>query len=180
MGQIVRVAADADLSRAADATAYTAGDLVAGALFSFTMPGYLNKGRILALGLTITPASGNLVITALDGAVWVFHSGDELAAVADNAAYTLTDTHLQEHVARFNFVNTAWTNGLGTLVAGATGLQHMIPANFGIQGAPFNFEDRSLAVTAARQFKAAVQIGAAWTPGLVIQTLKAHLDIEIR
>jgi len=182
MGQIIRLTST--LTRASSVTQYTAGDLVTDAgpsLFTFTLPnGVSPQGRILACSLVVVPASGNLVITALDGTVYVWKSADALAAVADNAAYSVTGAYMNKVEGYFNFVNTAWRNPLGALTASTDGWQHMTPVNHGVSGAPFSFKDGdALAIDANRTFSAAMQVTGAWNPGAVAQAITMHLDLEL-
>jgi hypothetical protein len=177
VGKIIRL--HKSLTRASSATQYTAGDQVCAAAFDFALPEGMSQGRILSLGLDIIPASGNLVITALDGFMWMWKSADAPAAVADNAALSLTGGQMTDNVARFAFSNGAWINPLGALTASTAGHQHMTPASHGVAGAPFSFDNDGLAFNAARTLNGLIQITAAWNPGAVANVFHAHLDIEI-
>lgn len=184
--------------RPSDATAYTAGDLIGNSLtpasvvpMSFQMPSA--SGKIAGARMTIQPASGNLVIVAADIDLLLFRpftsginsSGDAVtpsipfAAAgfpADNAALTLTDTMYKELVATWSFLNGAWRNQLGGLVAGTVGWQAVATNAFNSLGAIFNLE--LCKISGVYTLYGLLQAKAAWTPGAVAQTITVDLDVE--
>lgn len=172
-------------SRPADATAYAAADIIAnsgtGALvvpITFTVPDAANvrSGRITGARCTVAPASGNMVIVAADFDLLLFRPQTDIPFAAagypaDNAALTLTAAMYRELVGFFPFVNGAWRNQLGSLVAGTVGYQAVGPQ--ARVSYPF-----SLHGLTGNALLGIVQAKAAWTPGAVVNQLDFTLDLE--
>lgn len=191
MGQIVRLRST--FARPADATAYAAGDEIsnhatAGSVVraTFDMRG-LENGKILAAEIDLTAASGNVVTTASDFELLVFRTGDAPAAVGDNVTHPIAAATRALAVARFRFDDTGWTGPLGTVAAGTSQVQAVVPTlvqplatnvpEYPVFGAGFAFNGQPLS-EAGRQFTAVLRALAAWTPLAVINTFGITLDIE--
>ena len=191
MGQIVRLRST--FARPADNTAYAAGDEIsshatAGSVVraTFDMRG-LENGKILAAEIDLTAASGNVVTTASDFELLVFRTGDAPAAVGDNVTHPIAAATRALAVARFRFDDTGWTGPLGTVAAGTSQVQAVVPTlvqplatnvpEYPVFGAGFAFNGQPL-TEAGRQFTAVLRALAAWTPLGVINTFGITLDIE--
>jgi hypothetical protein len=178
----------ATFSRPADATAYSAGDEIsnnasAGSVVRPTIDlSFVRKARIVRAGIAVTPASGNLVITAFDFALLVFKTSDIPAAVGDNVAFNVTALK-RARAAKFAFVNTAWTAPNGGVAAGTDGFQEVLSfisgASGAIPGNTFDFTQGDPVTAAGRQLTIALQAQAAWTPTAVVNAFDIVLDIEI-
>ena len=99
----------ASLTRPANATAYAVDDAVSdvtgNAHFTFSLapqPGPI-KGEILIARIT---SSQNGVATALDSELWLFKTN--IANVADNANWTVTDAEILTRVAVIPFPVASW------------------------------------------------------------------------
>lgn len=176
--------------RPAVATAYTAGDEVsnhatAGSVVrtTFDLSGY-QQGKILSAAVDVTPASGNLVITAFDLAVLLFKTPGAPAAVGDNTTHPIAGAVRRLALSTFRFDDGGWKNPLGAFSASTSGYQKVhptqlnplaTPAEVEIQ-APFSFHGSNLA---DRELTAVFQILGAWDPGNVANTLALTLDIEV-
>lgn len=160
--------------------AYTAGDNIANsATGSAVVPMRFSvareSGRILGCQAVVTPASGNLVITALDFDLLLFRpvASIPFAAAgypADNAAMAISAAAKRELVARFRFSASSWINTLGATSAGITGDQEAIPylrpvASFSVVGL-------------TQELLGVVQALSAWTPGAVINRFDFALDMD--
>lgn len=175
-------------SRPADATAYAAGDEIsnsasAGSVVRPTIDlSNVRKASIIRAGVAVTPASGSLVITALDFHLLVFKTADIPAAVGDNVAFAVTGIQ-RGKAAKFSFVNTAWTAPNGGVAAGTSGFQEVLPAiaaGGSWNGNVFDFTQGDVLVSAtARQLTIALQVQAAWTPTAVVNAFDIVLDIEV-
>lgn len=173
----------ASFTRPSDATAYTAGDLIGNSLTAnqvvpmrFGLQGDLRGARVCGARCVIKPASGNLVITACDFDLLLFRAGSNIPFAdagypADNAALTLTEVMCREMVAVLPFVNGAWRNQLGALVAGTFGWQSVMLA--GRDGARFSLDGIGSAGLVGL-----LQAKAAWTPGAVAQAINIELEVE--
>lgn len=171
----------AGFSKPSDATAYAAGDLVANSLtaasvvpLQFDLQGDIRSGKVLGARMVIQPASGNLVITALDLDLLIFRNetGIPFAAggyPADNAALALTEAQMKELVAVIPFVTGAWRNPAGALTAGARGWQAVSLAT----PRPF-----ALRTDERPALLGLLQVKGAWTPGAVVQAVTVDLDVE--
>ena len=190
MGKLIQLAST--FVRPADNTAYSAGDEIsnhatAGSVVrsTFDLTGY-GRGRILRAGVDITPASGNLVITALDFDLLIFKTSDVPAAVGDNVTHPISAAVRRLAIGQFRFDADGWTNQLGALTAGTSGYQKVpntlslalaTPALVHSDGSNFTFDGSALS-TAGRQLTAVLQVLAAWTPTGVVNTFGIVLDIE--
>lgn len=172
-------------SRPADATAYAAGDEIsnsasAGSVVRPTVDlTSVRKASIIRAGIAVTPASGNLVITALDFHLLALVTADMPAAVGDNVAFNVTGVQ-RGKAAKFSFVNTAWTAPNGGVAAGTSGFQEVLPAIAG--GGAWNgnlFDFTQGGVLGTRSLTIALQAQAAWTPGAVVNAFDIYLDIEV-
>lgn len=181
--------------RPADATAYAAGDEVAnsataGSVVRGTVDlgSGVRKARIVRAGVHVTPASGNVVITAFDLALLVMKTSDSPpAAVGDNVALAITAAQ-RAKAAKFAFANNAWTAPNGGVAAGASAFQEVLPAvsvagSGAIAGNMFDFTQGDalplVSTSTARQLTCLLQIQAAWTPLAVVNTIGIVLDIEV-
>jgi hypothetical protein len=175
-------------SRPADATAYSAGDEIsnsaaAGSVVRPTVDlSFVRKARIVRAGIAVTPASGNLVITAFDFALLVFKTKDVPAAVGDNVAFNVTALK-RSLAAKFVFANGAWTAPNGGVAAGTDGFQEVLSAVSGASGAipgnVFDFTAGDANTAVGRQLTIALQAQGAWTPLGVVNAFDIALDIEI-
>lgn len=164
----------ANFSNPASSGAYQAGDNIANSAtaesvvpITFTMA--VPAGRLTGCSCVVTPASSNLVITALDFDLMLFPAGLSLPFAAgsfpaDNGAMAISAAAMRELVGVFSFVNTAWRNTLGALTAGITGFQAVAPT----ARASYQFSGTTLI--------GVVQAKAAWTPGAVINRLDFALE----
>lgn len=163
----------ASLVRPGQATQYTAGDIIANSQtgsavvpITFTVPD----------GAVVTPASGNLVITACDFDLLLFRPGTDLPFAAgsfpaDNAAMAISAAAYRELVGVFRFINTAWRNTLGALTADVTG--HQNAACVTRPSYPFSLNGLS-----SNALIGVVQAIGVWNPGNVAQTFNFTLDLE--
>ena len=92
-------------TRPADATAYAAGDEVSNSATPgsvirpvFDLTGY-RRGRILGLGVDVTPASSNVVITAFNVQGLLFKTADVPAAAGDNLTAPFTGAQMRNCIA---------------------------------------------------------------------------------
>jgi hypothetical protein len=165
----------ASFSRPADITAYAAGDAIANsgtasAVVPMTFTMDVPTGRITGCSCVVTPASGNLVITALDFDLLLFPSGLSLpfadgSYAADNAAMAISAAAMRELVGVFTFAAGAWRNPSGALTAGITGHQAVAPAA------------RAWYPLTKQSLIGVVQAKGAWTPLAVVNQFDFALDI---
>lgn len=176
--------------RPASATQYTAGDEVsnsatAGSVVraTFNMSGF-QYGRIKAAAVDITAASSNVVTTAADLEILVFRTDDVPAAVGDNTTNPLTAPVRATAIGGFRFDDTGWTGPLGTVAAGASQFQAVLPHLVQPLATPvlqspfsdgFSFDLRSVET---KELTVVVRALAAWNPGNVANTIGITLDIE--
>jgi hypothetical protein len=171
----------ATFSRPADNVAYATGDHIANSttgasVVPMTFPVTPTKGYITGCRAVVTPASANLVITALDFDLLLFRPATNIPFAAasfpaDNAALTLTAAAYREFVGHFIFVNGAWRNPLGALTAGATGYQSVATA----VRPRYHFD---LTGQSTLGLIGVVQCKGAWTPTGIINQFDFTLDIE--
>ncbi len=181
VGGAPRIAAN--FSRPADNTAYSAGDIIANsgtgsAVVPITFTLDRPSGRITGCRCVVTPASGNLVITALDFDLLLFRPEASIPFAAagypaDNAALPISAAAMRELVAAFRFSAGAWRNPAGTLVAGITGYQSQA-LNSSRAIAPFNVDG-----LASQSLLGVVQVLAAWTPTGVVNRFDFALDVDL-
>lgn len=171
----------AGFTKPSDATAYAAGDLVANSLTAaqvvplrFDLQGDMQMGKVLGARMVIQPASGNLVITALDLDLLLFRNEDDMPFAAagfpaDNAALALTEAQMKELVAVVPFGAAAWRNPAGALTAGARGWQAATLS------APRPF---SLKPNTRPALIGLLQVKGAWTPTAIAQAITVDLEVE--
>lgn len=124
--------ARASLTRPADTTAYTAGDVVSAVTTNdhYTFEGAVVKGRGRlsgALSSAICYTSAN-VATKPDLELWVFDT--DIAEVADNGAFAPTDAELLTLIGVVSFPTGDFL--VGTATAGAGGNAVCLVENIGI------------------------------------------------
>lgn len=178
------------IARPADATAYAAGDEISNSATAgsvvravFDLSGF-TEGKIIGAEIDITAASGNVVTTALDLDLLVFRTGDVPAAVGDNVTNPIPAATRALAVGQFRFDDTGWTGPLGTVAAGTSQAQAVMPtmvqplATPVLQapwpsGYPFSFVGAG-----QKSFTAVLRALAAWTPTGVVNTIGITLKIE--
>jgi len=172
----------ANVSRPADNTAYTAGDAVTSTATNadvtplvFQVP--RDSGRIMGCRAVVTPASGNLVITALDFDLLLFRPATDIpfaagSYIGDNKAMAISAAAYRELVAVFRFSSSSWRNTLGAVTAGITGYQSVALNSSRIM-APYNVQGLS------HQLNGLIQILGAWTPTGVINRFDFALDVDL-
>ena len=175
-------------SRPADNTAYATGDIIANSgtaalvvPLTFYMP--TNAGEITACSAVVTPASSNLVITALDFALLLFRPVTSIPFAdagypADNTAMAITAAAFREHVVKFTFANGAWTNPAGALTAGATGYQTVMP-NGSRPRVPYTTSSGNPESAQPNTLVGVVQCLGSWTPLGVVNRFDLSLDVTI-
>ena len=180
MGKITKL--EATFSRPADNTAYQTGDIIANSTtaasvvpMTFTLPSD-RFGRLIGARCVVTPASGTLVITALDFDLLLFRPVTSVPFAdagypADNAQMSITAAAMRELVGVFSFANGAWRNPLGALTASTSGWQAVAPTTRTL-GYGFNVGDVGSSLIGV------VQVKAAWTPTGVINRFDFVLDCE--
>jgi len=173
----------ATFSRPADNTAYQTGDAIANSTtgadvvpMTFTLP-VDRFGKLLSARCVVTPASGNLIITALDFDLLLFRPVASIpfaaaSFTADNAPMSITAAAMRELVGVFTFAATAWRNPLGALTAGVTGWQ-AVPATTRTQGYPFNVGEIGASLIGV------VQAKGAWTPTGIVNRFDFTLEVEV-
>lgn len=170
----------ATFSRPADNTAYTAGDNIANSTtaaevtpLTFSLP--RSSGRLTGCRCVVAPASGNLVITALDFDLLLFRPSTDIPFAAgsypaDNAAMATTAAAMRDLVGVFSFLEGAWRNPAGAVTAGAAGFQWVAhtpaTARFNLTG----LDDELIGVVQARD---------AWTPTGIVNRFDFYLDADL-
>lgn len=178
------------------AGAYAAGDEISNSATAglaarptFDMSG-LEQGKILSAMIDLTPASSNAVTTASDFELLVFRTGDVPAAVGDNVTNPIAAATRALAVARFRFDDTGWLGPLGTVAAGTSQIQQVMPtmvqplatnvAEYPVYAFSYSFLNGGQTLSAAgAQFTTVLRALAAWTPGAVVNTLGITLEIEV-
>jgi hypothetical protein len=172
----------ASFSRPADNTAYQSGDAIANSTtgtavvpLTFSLPNY-RYGRLIGARCVVTPASGNLVIAALDFDLLLFNPAANIpfaaaGFTADNAQMSITAAAMRELVGVFTFANGAWRNPLGALTASTSGWQAVAPTTRTL-GYPFNVGDVGPSLVGV------VQAKGTWTPLGVVNQFDFTLDVE--
>lgn len=191
MGRIIRIRST--IARPADATAYAAGDEIsnnatAGSVVypTWDMRG-LENGKILAAEIDLTPASGNVVTAAADFELLIFRTSDAPAAVGDNVTDPIAAATRALAVARFKFDSNSWMGPLGTVAAGTSQSQAVMPTlvqplassvlEYPVYAFSYSFNGTPL-TAAGRSFTGILRALAAWTPTNIINTFGITLDIE--
>jgi hypothetical protein len=176
----------ATMTTAADASAYAAGDLIANSLtagsvvpltFDVSRAGAtINSGRVFSVRGVVTPASSNLVITALDFDLLLFRPETNIPFAAgsypaSNAALTVSAAMYRELIGIFRFYATGWRSPAGSVVtAGVTGYQR---GTLSVPFAPYN-----LASMSGTTLLGLVQAQSAWAPGAIAQQFDFALDLD--
>jgi hypothetical protein len=172
------------------AVAYTAGDEVsnsatAGSVVraTFDLSGF-QRGIVLAAQMDVTPASADVVTTALDLELMLFKTANVPAAVGDNVTNPIAAAVKALNAGVFRFDDTGWTGPLGTVAAGASQIQkvgaHVVmptatpTLQVGYVGHIFEFKGGETATLSA-----VLRALAAWTPVNVVNTIGITLDIEV-
>jgi hypothetical protein len=164
---------------------YQAGDMISNSAsaasvvpITFVMP--WPSGRITGGRCVVTPASGNLVIVALDFDLLLFRPESSIPYAAagypaDNAAFVTSAAAFRECVGYLRFAAGAWRNTAGALTAGVTGWQSVSPeVTATIHRKALNYNVAGLSTTLV----GCVQALGAWTPGAVINRFDFTLDVE--
>jgi hypothetical protein len=171
----------ANFDKPADATQYTIGDIIGNSLtanlvvpITFDLDG-IESGRITGARCTITPASGNSVLTALDFDLLLFRPEANIPFAAagypaDNGVLTVSPTAMRELVGVLRFSNGQWRGPLGTVAVGASNYQSAAPSSRPFF--PFNVEDLTDSLLGI------VQVAAAWNPGNVANNFHFALDVD--
>lgn len=174
-------------TRPSSATQYAASDIIGNSATAGSVTGitFANVSRVTGQGAgakimgvrcIITPASSNLVITACDFDLLLFRAGTDIPVAtggypADNGALTITPAAMKELVGVVPFVNTAWRNGLSTLVAGAVGWQVVVPS----VNSPLPVD---LSDLASPDLIGVMHAKAAWNPGAVANAFDFTLYVD--
>lgn len=170
-GLVQPVVLTANFTRPADNTAYSAGDAIANSAtlasvvpLTWKLPASTN-GQIIGCRAVVTPASGSLVITALDFDLLVFRPATDIPFAAgsfpaDNTAMAFTAAAYRDLIATFSFVNSAWRGTSGALTAEALGTQAVAAA---FANSCFSVGGLG-AANAMTTLIGVVQARAAWTP----------------
>lgn len=172
----------ATFSNPASGGAYSAGysisnSATAAACLPLIFPLTRSSGRLTGCRAVVTPASSNLVITALDFDLLIFKPATSIPFAAgsypaDNGAMAITAAAFGEIVGVFRFSSAAWRNPAGALTAGVTGYQ----AVTSYSGRPF--EPFNVTGYASMNLLGVVQALGAWTPGAVINQFNFKLDLD--
>jgi hypothetical protein len=143
----------------------------------FPLPQGPKSGIVTGCRCVVTPASGNLVITALDFDLLLFRSESSIPFAsagypADNAAMAITAAAYRDLVATFRFSGALWRNPAGGVTAGVTGFQAQMINNMSPY-APFDLSALSPKLIGV------VQALGAWTPTGVINRFDFALDVDM-
>lgn len=174
------------------AVAYTAGDEVsnsatAGSVVRATwdLSGF-SQARIRACEVDLTPASGNAVTTAADFELLFFRTPEVPAAVGDNVTNPIAAATRALAVARFRLDDTGWTGPLGTVAAGTSQIQAVMPTlvqplasnvlEYPVPDFVFGFHGLT---NSQRELSLVIRALAAWTPVNVVNTFGITLDLEV-
>jgi hypothetical protein len=195
MSRIVRLRST--FSNPASAGAYTAGDEISNSVtagsvvrVTYDMRG-LEQGKILSAEIDLTTADASSVVTvASDFELLVYRTADCPAAVGDNVTNPIAAATRAKAVARFRFDDTGWTGPLGTVAAGTSQVQWVMPTlvqplatnvlEYPIYAFNYSFlnDGQALGATGA-QFSLVLRALAAWTPTAIINNFGVTLDIEV-
>lgn len=189
MGKLLRLYATT--TRPADANDYILSDEVSNSAVAaevvrptFDLTGF-SSGRVLALGIDVTPASGNLETALLNLEVVVFKQADAPAPVGDNTSQPLAGETRRKAVGHFRFDNGGWKNPAGAFAADASGYQQS-PATRAVplatptiadvmpNGYVFDFRQGEPQV-----LELVVKAGSAWAPGAVENVIGFCIYLEV-
>jgi hypothetical protein len=189
MGKLLRMRST---TTSVGAVAYAAGDEIANSATAgsvvrctFDLSGF-TRGRILAAELDLTPASGNAVTTAADFEALIFRTPDAPAAVGDNVTMPIAAATRVLAVGRFRFDDTGYTGPLGTVAAGTSQVQAVMPTlvqplatnvlEYPVAQFVFSFEGQKYT---QRELTVVWRALAAWTPVNVVNTFGLTLDLDL-
>ena len=191
MGTLLRLRST--IVRPSDATQYAAGDEVSNnatanavVLPTFDVSAF-KRGRILLAEIDILAASGNVVTTAADFELLIWRTINVPAAVGDNVTNPLAAATRALAVARFRFDDTGWMGPLGTVAAGTSQEQTVMPTvvqplatNVLDASVPYrHFSLEGMKADSTRSLTASLRAIAAWNPGAVVNTIGITLDIDV-
>jgi len=174
------------------AGAYAAGDEVSNSatagsvvLATFDVSAF-KRGKILQAQMDLTPASSNAVTTAADFELLIWRTIDVPAPVGDNVTNPIAAATRALAVARFRFDDTGWMGPLGTVAAGTSQEQTVMPTVVqplatNVLDAPVPYRQFTLdgmKLDSTRTLTATLRALAAWTPGAVVNTIGITLDID--
>lgn len=195
MSRLVRIRST--IISPSQAGAYAAGDEISNSATqsavvraTFDLRG-LEQGKILSAQLDLTTGdASNVVTTASDIELLVFRTADVPVSVGDNVTHPIAAATRAKAAARFRFDDTGWTGPLGTVAAGTSQAQWVMPTlvqplatnvlEYPVYAFNYSFltDSQVLGATGA-QFTAVLRALAAWTPGAVANTFGITLDIEV-
>lgn len=174
----------ATLTRAADATQYGIGDIIANSTtaasvvpITFTVARISGgSGRITGCRCTVEAASGTIVLPAFDLLLFRPETGIPFAAAgypADNAVLNVSAAAMRDLVAVMSFSSSAWRNQAGGLTAAGPAIYQSVLLSSGRPFAPFN-----LASIPSTTVLGILQAQNTWNPGAVVQTIHFALDVD--
>jgi hypothetical protein len=174
----------ATMSRPADNTAYSVGDLIGNSgtaasvvPITFTVARVAGgSGRITGCRCVVSAASGTIVLPAFDLLLFRPETSIPFAAAgypADNAALNISLAAMKEKVAIFSFSATGWRNQAGGATAAGPAVYASVKLNSDRAYAPFN-----LASTGLATLLGVLQAQNTWTPTGVINTIDFALDVD--
>lgn len=177
----------ATLTRAADATTYAAGDLIANSTTAASVVpltwdiGALASGRVTGARATVEAASGTIVLAALAFDLYLFRPATGIPFAdgsypADNSPVNMTAAAQRQGIGIISFGNSGWRNLLGANTASGTFLvqESAVSGLYGRPYAPFNFSDLS-----ATTIRGILVAQGAWAPGAVAQQIDISLDVDL-
>ena len=178
------------VSRPADVTAYAAGDEVSNSATAsavvrptFDLSGF-TQGKLKSAEIDLTPASGNAVTILSDFELLIFKTADAPAAVGDNVTHPIAASVRAKAVAAYRFDDTGWTGPLGTVAAGTSQVQAVMPtlvqplATPVLQAPMYDGFPFDLTGSPTKTLTAVIRTLAAWNPTAVVNTFGITLDIE--
>ena len=123
-----------NLTRPADTTVYTAGDVISDATGDahFTFSEVLRPSELSAAITVARLHSDANQTTKIDGELWLFHT--DIAAVADNAAFVPSDAEMLTLIGVLSFSSTNWKVGTATVGTGGNAVSEIVNAGLVIRG----------------------------------------------
>lgn len=174
------------------AGAYAAGDEISNDTTAadvvrptFNLAGF-TRGRILQASVDVTPASGNVVITAFNFDMIIFKTVDVPAAVGDQVTFPITGAQRRKQICRFLFDDGGWQNPLGAYTAGTSAYQVVqaggpvplaTPTLYSTYEYAGCFDFTGDPIT-SRTLTAVFQVLATWTPTAVVNTFGIRLVVD--
>lgn len=174
----------ASMSRPADNTAYSAGDLIgnsgtAASVVPITFSGAARisggSGWMTGCRCVVTAASGTIVLPAFDLMIFRPATNIPFAAAgypADNAALNVSAAAMKELVAVFSFTATAWRNQAGGVTAAGDHIYQVVSPS-GRDREMFN-----LASVSSADLVGLMQAQNTWTPTGIVNTFDFVLEID--